>query len=137
MEHFILGENAESVTSTYLSTLITYASQGPEDHPIDYSVRAAGPLVFDLYHGRYDTHADMDDWGFDGPKFGCLSVIHSADHILLQHCDPQSIALADRLGLRVVDDTVILEYFADLVVIPHFRGDQVAYFGDHVTKRAD
>lgn len=131
VQHFNLDQlKHPSVQSTYLSTLFV-DDEGPLDHPGSYTVSSSVPVTFHLYHGRFDPTKDMDDWGFDGPAFSCLSVAHDPDRILLQDADAQSLELAKRLGLRVDRDTITLMYHDDLVVVPHFRDAGPAYFGDH------
>ena len=136
VQHFTLSEALPTIRSTYLSHLAyNDGKAGDEDlhdHPGSYSVRANGALIeFQAYHGRMDPAQDMDDWGFDGPTFLCSDLVHDPDRVLLQHCDPQSVALAQRLGLTTHGDTVVIDYHADMLVIPAFRDGQPAYFGDH------
>jgi hypothetical protein len=131
VQHYTLAPHTRThVRSTYLSHL-DIGTQELLEHPGSYTVSADGPLTFSLYHGRLDPERNMDDWGFEGPQFNCLNVIHDPDRILLQHADFASVALAQRLGLRVHDDTITLDYHEDLVLVPRFRGEDPAYFGDH------
>lgn len=133
VQHFTLSETLPAVRSTYLSHL-AYHDQDEDDlhdHPGSFSVHANGNLIaFEAYHGRFDPDQRMDDWGFSGPTFHCSSVVHDPDRVLLQHCDPQSVTLAKRLGLQTHDDTVVIDYHDDMLKIPAFRDGQTAYFGD-------
>lgn len=131
VQHFTLDSPNQSVRSTYLSHLSVGTYDDLMDHPGSYTVRGTSPLTFQVYHGRLDPDADMDDWGFEGPSFGCLNIVHDPDRILLQHCDAQSLELAKRLGLTTANDTIAMDYLDDMVVIPQYRDGQPAYFGDH------
>ena len=135
VQHFHLTPENNMVTSTYLSTM-GYAAPGESfdihtQHPGSYSVCANGPLQFDLYHGRFDADEDMEDWGFEGPTFNCLSVAHDPDRVLIQGCDCHALTLAQRLGIQTEGDTQILHYHTDLLTVPNFRDGRPAYFGDH------
>lgn len=132
VQHYHLDEaTLPCVHSTYLSTLKMGDDSGIHDHPGSYTVTSSTPISFLVFHGRFDPKAHMDDWGFDGPTFNCLSVAHDPDRILLQNADATSLELAKRLGLEVTGDTITLMYHEDLVVIPRFRDAGPAYFGDH------
>lgn len=137
MTHFTLRTHDDSVTSTYLQTLKVDGQL--LDHPGQYTAsceKGTSPLTFSLWHGRFDPAQDMDDWGFDGPSFNCLTVAHDPERILLQDADLVSIALARRCGLKTHGDTIELAYETDLVVMPDFRDGLPAYFGDHTTRLA-
>lgn len=131
--HYLL-EPGQYMASTYCSTLVAPNTSGPDDHPKSFSARHAeqgAPLHVALYHGRDTTDEDMDDWGYSGPEFECLSVAHDPDVMLLQQCDPLSVQLAKRTGLMVHGDTVAIAYAKDGVLeIPAFRDNKPAYFGD-------
>lgn len=123
--------------STYKSSLhIDYEGRegsGPGDHPGTCYIRPVDTtqrLSIELYHGRMDPDEDMKDWGFTGPSFTCIAVAHDPDRVLFDGCDPQSIALAQRLGLEVQGDTIVVDYHDDLLLVPQFRDGQAAYFGD-------
>lgn len=120
------------LTSTYCSTLIDRSNDaGPIDHPRSFSVRGDGNLKVKLYHGRDDTKQDMDDWGYGGPTFDCLSVAHDPDVVLLQGACAMSLELAKRMGLDIHQDTITLPYGPDgVLAIPSFRDSKPAYFGD-------
>lgn len=97
----------------------------------NYTVQCADArIVVDLYHGRFDTSLDMTDWGFTGPVFECGNVAHSPENMLLQECDAVSLQLARRIGLAVHHDTITVAYFDGLLVVPRFKDDAPAYFGD-------
>lgn len=130
VQHFTLSESLPYVHSTYLGTLNTGA--GLMEHPGHFTVSNSNlPLRFQLFHGRFDPEQDMDDWGFEGPTFIGQTIAHDPDRILIQDAEPTSLQLARRLGLDVVGDTITLLYLDDLVLVPKFKGDSPAYFGDH------
>lgn len=123
--------------STYKSSLhIDYEDRegmGPGDHPGTCYIRPADStqrLAIHLYHGRFDPAQDMEDWGFEGPAFTCIAVAHDPDRVLFDGCDPQSLALAQRLGLATHGDTIAVDYHDDMLLVPQFRDTQPAYFGD-------
>lgn len=120
----------QMLTSTYCATLIDHRDEsGPITHPGSFSARGAN-LKVHLYHGRTNVDESMDDWGFDGPAFSCLSVAHDPDLVLLQGACAASIELAKRAGLAVHDDTITIPYTTDLLTVPLFRDGQPAFFGD-------
>ncbi len=128
----------EAAISTYCSTLRRVDGKGRElnkdwTHPGSFTISSpTTPVVVHLYHGRLNPDADMDDWGFDGPEFNCLTIAHDPDRTLLQGCDAHSLQLASRMGLSVTGDTIAIEYLDDLLVVPAFRDCSTpAYFGDH------
>lgn len=131
VQHFTLTpDGIPGLYSTYCSTLVRDADEGPIDHPGSFSARAEGQSVrVTLYHGRTDPDASMDDWGFDGPTFECLSVAHDPDRVLLQHASPDALALAQTLGLAVHHDTITVDYFDDMLYVPNFE-EKPSYFGD-------
>lgn len=141
VNHYILGLH-DSLHSTYASTLkvdiFDLADPAVEDHPGSLSARPEDPhlsLHVALFHGRDKPDEDMDDWGFNGPEFSCASIAHDPDRLLLQHCDPVSVAMATRLGLEVHDDTITIEYDLDGVLrVPRFRDEKPAFFGDFAVK---
>lgn len=90
-----------------------------------------------LYHGRYDPNQEMDDWGFPGPTFECGNVAHTPELMLLQECDATSLELARRIGLAVQHDTITLPYHDDMLVVPRFKDEQPAYFGDFSLDREE
>lgn len=131
MHHFVIGDNAEFIRSMYLSWIVTTEETGPIDHPGSYSARGNGPLTFHLYHGRFDPDQTMEEWGFDGPHFDCLAVVHDRDRVLLQGCTAESLSLAEQVGLATAQDTIILDYHNDMILVPAFSEGEPAYFGDH------
>jgi len=128
VKHYPL-QPGQTLHSTYRSTLIVDADQGPIDHPGSFSARG-DKLQVHLFHGRSDPDEQMFDWGFVGPSFDCLSVAHDPDLMLLQGACATSLELAKRTGLAVHDDTITIPYTDDLVTVPLFRDQQPAYFGD-------
>ena len=141
VQHIQLSPGHAAV-STYCSTLRHIGSQGRElnddwTHPGSFTISSLTPVTVSLYHGRTDPDADMDDWGFDGPKFNCLTLAHDPDRTLLQGCDVLSLELARRMGLSVTGDTITIEYQDDLLVVPRFRDGKPAYFGDHSMTATD
>ncbi|KII34880.1 hypothetical protein NL64_06365 [Pseudomonas fluorescens] len=128
VKHYTI-QPGQSVHSTYCSTLIVDSQEGPITHPGSFSVRGDN-LKVHLFHGRSSIGEDMEDWGFDGPTFNCLSVAHDPDLVLLQSACGPSLELAKRMGLSIHDDTISIPYTEDLLSIPRFRDDNPAFFGD-------
>jgi hypothetical protein len=137
----ILTDAMPQLFSTYCSTLrhepacdeadATIWLDKRTDFTFNYTVQAPDERVLvDLYHGRLDTSQDMSDWGFTGPVFECGNVAHSPENMLLQECDAVSLQLARRIGLTVHHDTISMTYFDGLLVVPRFKDDAPAYFGD-------
>lgn len=136
VQHFNLSDTCPYVHSTYLGSIKT-GDQTLGNHPGSYTIsNDLKPMRFSLFHGRFDPAADMDDWGFEGPILEGLTLAHDTDRILLQNADSHSVELAKRMGLEVAQNTIILHYIDDLVVVPKFQGDRPAYFGDHSAARA-
>lgn len=128
--HYTL-KSGQGLHSTYLSTFFTPDSDdGPGTHPGSFSARGDNSLQVHLFHGRTDPDQAMNDWGFDGPTFDCLSVAHDPDLVLLQGASATSLELAKRTGLAVHDDTITVPYTDDMVTVPLFRDGKPAYFGD-------
>lgn len=101
------------------------------DFTFDYTVQAPDERIqVRVFHGRFDPEQEMDDWGFDGPTLECGNVAHSPQNMLLQECDGVSLELARRIGLAVHHDTITMPYFSDMLVVPRFKDDAPAYFGD-------
>lgn len=121
----------QMLTSTYCSTLIDHHDEsGPIDHPGSFSARGT-QLKIALYHGRDSDTEDMDDWGYQGPTFDCLSVAHDPDLVLLQSACAVSLELAKRMGLATNQDTITIHYGNDgVLAVPSFRDGKPAYFGD-------
>lgn len=119
------------LTSTYCSSFIDHRDEtGPTDHPGSFSVCGTN-LKVELYHGRDTDTEDMDDWGYAGPTFDCLSVAHDPDLMLLQSACAVSLELAKRMGLTTHQDTIAIPYGKDgVLAIPAFRDGKPAYFGD-------
>lgn len=124
-------EPGQMLTSTYCSTLIDHNDDlGPIDHPKSFSARGA-QLKVSLYHGRDSVDEDMDDWGYAGPVFDCLSVAHDPDLMLLQSACAISLELAKRMGLETNQDTITITYATGSVLaVPNYRDGKPAYFGD-------
>lgn len=128
VQHYTLGAEIPYVHVAYFSTL--HLGEGPEDFTGPFTVHGNNtPIKFSIFHGRKDPEEDMEDWGFEGPTFDCLSVAYDGDRILLQDVSPQSLELASRMGLVTQHDTITLLREEDLVVVPQFMGEK-AYFGD-------
>ena len=128
VQHYTLGAEIPCVHVAYFSTL--HLGEGPKDFTGPFTVHGNNtPIKFSIFHGRKDPEEDMEDWGFEGPTFDCLSVAYDGDRILLQDVSPQSLELASRMGLVTQHDTITLLREEDLVVVPHFMGEK-AYFGD-------
>ena len=124
-------KSGQMLTSSYCSTLIDHSNNaGPINHPGSFSARGGASLKVELYHGRDNADVDMDDWGYPGPAFDCLSIAHDPDVVLLQGACAVSLELAKRMGLSIHQDTITLPYTDDLVTVPMFRDGQPAYFGD-------
>lgn len=120
----------QSLHSTYLATIVgPEKDAGLEEHPGSFSA-IGQKLDVTLFHGRTDPRQNMDEWGFTGPTFECLSVAHDPDVILLQGACPVSLTLAERMGLAVHEDTITVPYTDDMVTVPRYRDDKPAYFGD-------
>lgn len=128
--HYTL-KPTEQLHSTYLSTLTHNSDEGPINHPGSFSARGSN-LKVRLFHGRDSIAEEMNGWGFDGPSFDCLSVVHDPDLVLLQSACAVSLELAKRAGLPVHDDTIVLAYTDDLLTVPLFQDQKPAYFGDLV-----
>lgn len=128
------------ILSAYCSTLLHESADSSPDadwidtregFTFDYTVQAPdGRIQVKLHHGRFDPEQEMDDWGFDGPSLECGNVAHSPQNMLLQECDGVSLELARRIGLAVHHDTITMPYFSDMLVVPRFKDDAPAYFGD-------
>lgn len=128
VQHYTLGAEIPYVHVAYFSTL--NVGEGPEDFTGPFTVHGNNtPIKFSIFHGRKDPEEDMEDWGFDGPTFDCLSAAYDGERILLQDVSPQSLELASRMGLATQHDTITLLREDDLVVVPQFMGEK-AYFGD-------
>lgn len=108
------------------------------DFSSDFVVQAPQARIkAELFHGRFDPEQDMDDWGFPGPVFDCGNVAHTPSIMLLQECDATSLELARRIGLDVQHDTITLRYHNDMLLVPRFKDEQPAYFGDFSLDREE
>lgn len=136
-----------SLHATYCSTLRHAPTDACADDiwldskpgfSFDFVVQAPQARIkVDLFHGRFDPDQDMQDWGFQGPRFDCGNVAHTPEIMLLQECDATSLELARRIGLDVQHDTITIAYDRDLLVVPRFKDEQPAYFGDFSLDREE
>lgn len=89
-------------------------------------------MILDLYHGRTDLNADMDDWGFQGPVLQDVKQLQwTYGHLYVLFEDEEKCEAARKLtGWRDGPFECSLEMMqdGDMVTTQHPEGEK--FYGD-------
>jgi len=78
-------------------------------------------ILIDLYHGRTDPNADLDDWGFNGPILGPFDHYHVTYNSTCHPGDGDLIVAGVKEELPYWDKNDLIpflgSYYGDLIII--------------------